>query len=775
MTGQLPGQPLQNPNTLRNILGMTTIFTPLLSEIAAPNPADGGIAPIALSAAVIGLPSILAEIEVDGERLLNIERVVLFGGEAAFRRQGDRWETSFLFDVETALSANISLGGFTLLEIPRSTPIAVRYKAIGLKFGYPPGSSAAWELRPVFDQSKGYSIDVSGPGAVRIPDPLGQILNVLGARIARTNPLNFEIDLGFAVDLGVVSVDRARVRLPLDPPGPPELTAFGAGVKIPGVLEGSGYMEMNNAGGAMEIKGGIDVSLVPVKLRVAAQIAVAQIPVEQGGPATGVAVALEVELPVAIPLANSGLGIYGFLGMFAMHYARNEEGLTSLTPALEWLRDRAQGDPTNLQAWRPNVGSWAFGAGLTMGTIGSPVIFNVKGMFLLELPGPRILLMMKANLLAVIPELRDAEAEGTFFAVIDLDLGRNTLTIGLSIDFTIKPLVEIKITVEAFFDFDDKSQWHVYLGSFPGNDLQGNPLPGPIRINILEVFNGSGYVMMSGHGIPSYSPGGGLPSLSQINGTGLAVGLEVSLVWGNTSINLYLRVTAGFNAVLGFDPFYVGGVLYLRGELKLFIISISASANLVAQIGQRKEVIDDAEVRTEISRIDGEVCGKIDLFFFEIKGCVDFHIGEESKIFPPAPKLVTATSLVSRSPALVMGTGTDQGIDTKIGDAIEADTAPPHNPATEDDPDTTNTMPVVPIDAIPVLTMSATPLDTGLTIFGNAPGGSPNAPVDGYVEARRLLLPIHARQRHLGNVGRVTGLDGRQCAIGVVDARRLGR
>lgn len=736
MTGQLPGQALEDPNTGRNILGMTTLFTPLLAEIAPANPADGGIAPIVLSAAVVALPSALAEIEVGGERLLNIERVVLYGGEAVFRRQGERWETSFLFDVETAISAKISIGGFDLLTIPRESPLSVRYKAIGLKFGYPPGSSAAWELRPVFDQSKGYTIDVSGPGVIQLPDPLGNLLQVLGARIARTNPLNFEIDLGFSVDLGVISVERARVRMPLDPVGPPELTAFAAGMKVPGVIEGKGYMEISNNAqtDGMEIKGGLDVSLIPIKFRVAAQIAVAQIGAAAGGPATGVAVALEVELPVAIPLAQSGFGIYGFLGLFAMHYKRDEDGITSLTPALTWLKDRAEGDPTNLRAWKPSLGSWAFGVGITLGTMGSPIIFNVKGMFLLELPGPRILLVVKANLLAVLPDLKDKDAEGTFLCVIDLDIGRKTLTIGLSIDFSITPIVEIKIPVEAYFNLDKGGDWHVYLGTFPGLDSFNRPMPGPIRIKILEVFDGSGYVMISGHGIPSYSPGGNLPSLPSVTGTALAVGLEVSIVWGNTSINLYLRVTAGFNALLGFEPFYVGGVLYIRGELKLFIISLSASASLVAQFGEKIELIGDTEIRTQISRIDGEVCGELDLFFFTLKGCVDFHIGEENKILPPGPKLVTATSLVSRSPALAFGTGTDRGIDSKIGDAVARITEPPHNPATEGHPETTNTMPVVPIDAIPVISMAMAPVDDALTIFGDAPLGSPGGADDGFIK-----------------------------------------
>lgn len=724
MTGQLQGQALQPPSTGRNILGMTTVFTPLLAAIAPANPADGGIAPILLSAAVIAVPSALAEITVDGERLLNVERVVLFGGEGNFRRVGDRWETTVLFDVETAISAKIKLGGFLLLEIPREKPLAVRYKAIGLKFGYPPGSTAAWELRPVFDQSKGYTIDVSGPGQIRLPDPLGQILQVLGARIARTNPLTFEIDLGFAVDLGVISVERARVRLPLDPLGPPELTAFAAGLKVPGVLEGRGYMEMNNSGGTMEIKGGIDVSLIPIKLRIAAQIAVAQIPAAQGGPATGVAIALEVELPVAIPLAQSGFGIYGFLGLFAMHYGRDETGITSLTPALSWLKDKAQGNPTNLQAWKPEVGRWAFGAGITLGTMGTPIIFNVKGMFLLELPGPRILLMVKANLLAVLPELKDKTAEGTFLCVIDLDFGRGTLTIGLSIDFSIKPLIEIKIPIEAFFNLKNGGDWHVYLGTFPGNDTEGRPMPGPIRIKILEIVDGAGYVMVSGHGIPGYQPPGtSLPGLPAVSGVAIAAGLEVSIVWGNTSINLYLRVTAGFNAVLGFEPFYVGGLLYLRGELKLFIVSLSASAGLSVQIGEKTTLIGGVEVKSQVSRIDGEVCGELDLFFFTLKGCVDFRLGEETEILPPAPRLVTASSLVGRSPALAMGTGTDRKIDAKIGDAVFSAAQP-----------AMDKMPVVPIDAIPVVMMSAPPRDDTLKVFGADPLGSSGAPADGFVK-----------------------------------------
>jgi hypothetical protein len=716
MTGQLPGQALLDQDLGRNLLGMTTIFTPLLAGLSPDNPSNGSLVAVRVTAGVVATATALAELD-----FFNVERVILFGGEGAFRRIGERWEMSVLFDVETAVSVDLSFGGgssgggFTLLRVPRDRPLAVRYKAIGLSFGQPPGGGGEFQFRPVFDQSKGYTIDVSGPGAIEVAGPLGQILQVLGARIARTNPLNFEIDLGLAVDLGVVTIERARVRMPLDPVGPPELTGFGAGLNVPGVLEGSGYLLMRPVEGGTEIKGGIDVRLVPVKLRIAGQLAISPISASDGRPAaTGVAVSLEIELPVAIPLANSGFGIYGFLGMFAMHYERNEDGISSRTPALTWLKERAGGNPTNLDAWKPALGKWAFGAGITLGTMGTSFVFNVKGMFLLELPGPRILLVVKANLLAKIPALKNPDAEGTLMCVIDLDFGRGTLTIGVSADFEIAPLVEIKIPVEAFFDFNDPSFWHVYLGSFIGADLQGNPLPGPVRISVLGAFDGAGYAMISGHGIPPYDPPGDVPSLPQIDGFGIAVGLETSLIWGNLPARLYLKVTAGFNAVLGVDPLYVSGTLYIRGELMLFVVSVSASAQLSAEVG---EVEAQDGTRSQVSRISGEVCGEIDLFFFEVRGCVDFRIGEADKIPPPAPDLFVAGTLVSRSPALVEGTATGQSVDGKLADMAREGEA----------------LPEVPINAIPVLTFAMPPKADGLVVMGREANGPSGFPGSGYV------------------------------------------
>ena len=187
----------------------------------------------------------------------------------------------------------------------------------------------------------------------------------------------------------MVSIDRARIRLNLSPGGPPELTAFGAGVNIPGALQGHGYAEIGTDW---------DLTITPVSIRIAATLAVAQISPANGGPATGIQVSLEVDFPVAIPLANSGLGIYGLLGLFAMNFERDESIVpaTVSAPALAWLKATG-GDVTNPQFWTPKINTWAFGVGAILGTEGTDFLLNMKGMVLLELPGPRLLIFMKAK------------------------------------------------------------------------------------------------------------------------------------------------------------------------------------------------------------------------------------------------------------------------------------------------------------------------------------------------------------------------------------------
>ncbi|HMF77154.1 MAG TPA: hypothetical protein VK604_15960 [Bryobacteraceae bacterium] len=723
MWGTRPGQPpAANPGFGLNFFGTTIAFMPLISAGVGAVANEGALAELGMTAAMLAIPAAIAGLTEVGSSPVKVrcERVIWYGGEIQFRKRPTGAEAVILFDMEAALSVDVSIGGKTLLKIDRAAPLAVRYKAVGIRIGDDP-LQPKFQFRPVFDASKGYSIDVSKPGSITVASPLDSILTILGARIARNNPLVFEIDLGFAIDLGVVTIERARVRLRFDPLGPPELTAFAASIDIPGALIGRGYMEMNEN----EIKGAIDLTLIPVHVRVAAGVGVANIN-DNGRKATGVIVALEVDFPVAIPLGNSGLGIYGFLGLFAMHYSRKEPPASAMAPALAWLKDIAHGNPTDIAAWGPKIDNWAFGVGAIVGTMGSSVIFNMKGVFLLELPGPRLLLMMRANLLVVLPQLRD-QVEGTFLAVIDLDMGRGTLTIGISVEFNIKPLLEIRIPVEAFFNFHDTKDWHLYLGRYVDR----------IHAKILEVFEGSGYLMLSGKGFKAGDLADGLPV--PVNGFAISTGLHVSFVWGSKSAGLYAEVAAGFDAVLGFDPFRLTGTLYIRGTLHVFIIDLSAWAHLTVDVGKKPD-------GSKVSRISGEICGKVEFLFFTIEGCVDFAIGDSAAPAVEPPPLFESLRLVSRSPALAIGTGVDKTIDGGIAEGTKAEAAPPPPPASpppapigQPQPQVAMNQRRVPIDAIPLAMLSMPPVVSGAKyIFRGAAApenpGTPGAPPDGWIQ-----------------------------------------
>ena len=135
-----------------------------------------------------------------------VEHIIWYGGEIDLQARPDGFDALVLVDVEAGISADVSIGSVDIVSIDRKNPLIVRYKAIGFIIGNKAGESK-FPFRPYFDSSKGYTIDVSKPGAIQVHDPFDKILKILGARLSRNNPFYVEVDLGFAVDLGVVSIE----------------------------------------------------------------------------------------------------------------------------------------------------------------------------------------------------------------------------------------------------------------------------------------------------------------------------------------------------------------------------------------------------------------------------------------------------------------------------------------------------------------------------------------------------------------------------------------
>jgi hypothetical protein len=718
--------PLENTaagdNRLLNIFGALLLFAPIINSSAkavGDNNEDG--------AAWVGLgASIAVPVAIGALNVFRTRKIILHGGEAR-----TRWVTpapgeplrsldlGLVFDYEVQFDIICEQLGIGVDRLPTATgprpaPLRARYKAIGFNINYTdtPGYKGL-TYTPVFDASKGYDLDLSDPSLFSLPAPLGNLFNIAGARLARFNPVTLEIDFAIKVDLGIITVDKFKLKIPLDPTGPPQIIPSGVRINIPGVIVGNGFVEIIDTkitqpdGTEIEakgIEGGLDITLVSLKIRVAANLGVGTItdPVSKRE-AVSVFLGLRVEFPTPIILGATGLGIYGFMGLFAMHYRRLEaepDPTKAVGPALNWLI-KASGDPTKLRTatsaetamapvgpklWEMAFDRWSFGLGVLMGTAEGGFLVNMQGMFVLELPGPRILIMVKVKMISVLPSNPADPAKSLevgIIGIVDIDFGRKQLTLGVMINFSIQEVLAISLPIELFFKWDNPSHWHLYLGT----------IAQPASATILDIVRGSAYLMIQGNKLTYADYGSKVPAFFKdkvLNGIAIAVGLEASIVLGDESINIYLKIAAGAHLGVSFSPFLVVGNMYFQGHLRLVIVSISAKGNFDIMVSKKPGSND---LKTFIK---GEVCGSIDLWFFEIKACVGLTIGDDNYDVEP-PKLIRGVYLQSFSPVLVSGQGSTKPIDASLGTAHEVSGSIPSD------------LIRVPIDSLPVIQLHAWP------------------------------------------------------------------
>ncbi|MBK9422842.1 MAG: hypothetical protein IPN54_01620 [Bacteroidetes bacterium] len=707
---------------LKNIFGALLLFAPIInssSTAVGNNPTDPG-AWISLAVG-LGVP-----ITIGGMNVFRTRKIILHGGEARTRfvtpAPGEplrSLDLGLVFDYEVQFDIvceqlEIGIDRLPGASNPLPPPLRARYKAIGFNLNYSDTPSyKGLTYTPVFDASRGYDLDLSDPSLFRLPDPLGQLFAIVGARIARFNPVTLELDFAIKVDLGIITVDRFKLKIPLDPAGPPQILPSGVRVNIPGVIIGSGFVEIidgkvqvpNNPNNpndgfkeidAKGIQGGVDITLVSLKIRIGANLGVGTLK----DPATkreaiSVFLGLRVEFPTPIILGATGLGIYGFLGVFAMHYRRLEpapDPTSAVGPALRWLIN-AGGDPTKLRngttpLWGMALDRWSFGVGVLMGTAEGGFIVNMQGMFVLELPGPRILIMVKAQIITLLPSnpaQPATELQVGIIGIVDIDFGRGQLTLGVMLNFSIEQVLAITLPIELYFNWNNPSDWHLWLGT----------ISQPASATILDIVRGSAYLMIQGNELDYSKFGNRVPQFlrnKKLQGIAIAVGLEAAILLGSEGAGVYLKIAAGCHFGVSFSPFLVVGNMYFEGKLRLIILSIGARGSFDVLVSQISGT-NDLKVY-----IHGEVCGSIDLFFFEISACIGLSIGDETFDVEP-PKLVRGVYLQSFSPVLTNGQGTQRPIDASLGTA--------HN--MKDGPLPVNVL-TVPIDSVPVIQMHAAPL-----------------------------------------------------------------
>ena len=310
-----------------------------------------------------------------------------------------------------------------------------------------------------------------------------------------------------------------------------------------------------------------------------------------------------------------------------MHYERDEEPPVNpnLPVSLDWFYNKAKGEPHLIavdgrRTWVASPDRWSFGVGVVLGTMEGAFILNLKGMLVLELPGPRILIFVKAEILEPRPPAgKPADQTTGILAVVDLNFQVGYIAIGLIFQYEVEDLVRIEVPIDAAFHFDDVEDWHLYIGS----------LRNKASADILGIAKGTAYLMFDGKGIPDFP-------LVPLQGFSIAAGIAASLLIGDESSGLYARVVRS-----GRHGSDARSAALLRTHA-----AGRADPSLVRR--PRRQRRNCVSMRPPPLFIKGEVCGSVDLWFTEIEGCVDITIGTE----PDCPTRETARDRACRCRAI---------------------------------------------------------------------------------------------------------------------------
>lgn len=271
---------------------------------------------------------------------------------------------------------------------------------------------------------------------------------------------------------------------------------------------------------------------------------------------------IDAELPVGIPLFLD-ISLYGLQGLVA----------SGLQPApepdhtwWEWYKYPAGPDlsaqpdysATDVNKWLvPKDNAFAIGAGATIGTsVDDGFTVSAAIMLILELPGPIISLIGKANILS--KRLGGASEDANFEAMATFDGNSGTFDLTIDAHYQIPIVLDIEATAELYVDAN-RGEWFFALG-LPPHDKR-------VKARIFDLFETDAYFVVSNSGLI----------------TGTWTGYRNSWSFGplSASIDAYLATLVAIQ----WSPLQVSGGIELHGDIHLsaFGIGIGITADALLE------------------------------------------------------------------------------------------------------------------------------------------------------------------------------------------------
>ncbi len=638
-----------------NLVAAFSLGPMLASGVDFDNDAIGSTARLAALAAVTGFAGVDMG---DGPLIAAGSKSTLVGLESktstrTLENPFESLKTQLTISYSNELHVNTGALGLKTRE-----PMKLRYDNVGVEFDNTDPDAPLLEKLGVVYESDSMTIEDSG--LWEISGPLQKLLRVTEFRMG-VGSFWVEPTLAVALDLGVVEISEAsfRVTFNTDASGnvtfPPEFSLRGlsAKVDIPAALKGEGRLKIEDGG---IIKAGIDVTVIPLQIRAAAALAVGSPP--EIAPAVFMNLYARVQFPGGIPLGPLPLAIHGFIGQTVINGTRDVVDTTDIvTREIGWWRKNPE------DKYEPMRGQHALGLGVVLGTLpDASFSLSAVGMVVVAFPDPEVILGVEVNLLSLPDTTAKDKKDGQTAAITGLVvIDDEAVSIAVSAEYEIPEILKVKVPFSAYFPYPGSGKnVYIRLGSDNVNGRTGEPITLTLLPSTINLQAWS-YLMIEGGGITSLGGEAGW----DFDGFAIGFGAGVGIEWkaGPIGLSASAKILVG----LGTSPLVIKGGLFVNGKLDLVVVSISARGDIVLTY------MDPPNAPSSLS-LEGEFCGEVDLFFFSLKGCVEFSFGSPPAITPPAPPPpVTSVSLTDRVGA-VMGeatTGTPQG--EAIFDFVEID------------------------------------------------------------------------------------------------------
>ncbi len=302
-------------------------------------------------------------------------------------------------------------------------------------------------------------------------------------------------------------------------------------------------------------KGAIELNLYALKTEISGELIIGNLTdTVSGENYTIFYIVLDADLPTPISLGTSGTAIYSLTGLFGMNVAPDRRiGSGEPENWYEWYkREEPVYNVTSINKWGPQPDHYAFGAGLTLGTnFDDGYSVHAKALVAILIPGPVIMIEGQANILKN-RNTNDEEDRGAFYALAVFDGNAETFQLNVDVQYDLASVIAIRGSLEAFFDFNDPTNWHLHLG-------KNDPESKRIAAEILALFEANTYFMISARSLQ----------------TGAAVGFDWKAELGPVEVALIARIA--FEAGIFWKPTQLEGLLELYGEISLKIFGIGFS------------------------------------------------------------------------------------------------------------------------------------------------------------------------------------------------------